>query len=221
MRDLSSGGEASSGSPAGSSISALAPALQAFADLLAKRLGSSVFTTEDAVRYTFFAAVTQTLEIKPEGIVLEHNHSDIAGARIDTWIPAFGGRAYALEFKFDRPIPSERNLPRTQKAGQILKDLFRLARLHLPNSTDAVFIYLTTREMAGYFRNPANGLHDLFCLPAGHSLKIDDGYLKMRAETLRKASGEVIPCTVHTLLSRDLPCQHELRAYGVHRDTQI
>jgi hypothetical protein len=68
------------------------------------------------------------LNVLPEDIVLEHDHGTIARAKIDTWIPSLNGRSYAIEFKYDRPIPSERNLPLTQKAGHLIKDLFGLRR---------------------------------------------------------------------------------------------
>lgn len=199
---------------------AFAPVLVKFTELLARRLGGGVYTTEDAVRYSFFVGLIETLGLNPEDIVLEYDHDKIARAKIDTWIPAFAGRAYAIEFKYDRLIPSQKNQPRTQKAGQIIKDLFRLAQIFSPNAIEAVFIYLTSREMAGYLSNPHNGLADLFELELGASLPIDEGYLSGRANTLQRAAGSVVPCTVDALHSCSLPNEHELRAYGVRRDAE-
>ena len=51
------------------SQSALAPAITMFAELLEHRLKRGVFTTEDAVRYTFFIALVQALNLRPEDIV--------------------------------------------------------------------------------------------------------------------------------------------------------
>ena len=62
----------------GAKRSALAPALNLFAELLERRLKRGVFTTEDAVRYTFFIALVQALSLQPEDIVLEHDHGTIA-----------------------------------------------------------------------------------------------------------------------------------------------
>ena len=146
------------------SQSALEPALYLLAELLERRLKRGVFTTEDAVRYTFFIALVQALSLQPEDIVLEHDHGAIARAKIDTWIPSFEGHAYGIEFKYDRPIPSGKNAPLTQKAGQIIKDMFRLAKIDTTLKAETVFVYLATREMAGYFSNPNNGLADLFGL---------------------------------------------------------
>ncbi len=38
-----------------------------FGELLISRLELGVFTTEDSVRYTFFAALLETSDIRPEG----------------------------------------------------------------------------------------------------------------------------------------------------------
>jgi hypothetical protein len=169
------------------------------------------------VRYTFFVAFIQALDLRPEDIVLEHDHGSIARAKIDAWIPSLGGRSYAIEFKYDRPIPSGRNAPLTQKAGHIVKDLFRLAKIDTAVGAEAVFVYLTTREMAGYFSNPNNGLADLFGLGTRSSLNIDSRYLLSRPETLRRSAGEVTPCIVTCLCSRELCQGHKLRVFGVRR----
>jgi hypothetical protein len=194
---------------------ALTPALVLFAELLERRLKRGVFTTEDAMRYTCFIALIQALNLQPEDIVLEQDHGEIARARIDTWIPSFGGCAYAIEFKYDRPIPSGKNTPVTQKAGHILKDMFRLAEIGTVPKAEGVFVYLATREMAGYFSNPNNGLADLFGLKMGSSLRIDSRYLAARPETLRRSAGQVIPCTVTSICSRELSNAHQLRIFGI------
>lgn len=195
--------------------SALAPAIDLFGELLERRLKLGVYTTEDAVRYTFFAALIQALNLRPEDIVLEHDHGSIARAKVDTWIPFFGGRCYAIEFKYDRPIPSGRNAPLTQKAGQIIKDMFRLAKIDTTMGAEAVFVYLATREMTGYLGNPNNGLANLFRLGTGSSLHINSGYLFSCPETLRRSAGEVTPCIVTSLYSRELCNAHQLRVFEI------
>jgi hypothetical protein len=194
----------------------LAAAFSRFAELLDRRLTLKVATSEDAVRYTFFYALIDALNLKPEDIILEHDHTSIARAKIDTWIPNYADRAYAIEFKYDRPIPSKLNPPLTQKAGQVFRDVFRLAQAHLPDKIETIFIYLTTREMASYFSNTANGLAEFFNLRPGANLTIPSNYLDLRAATLRRAAGAVIPCTAGILLSHSLPLGHEIRAYAIH-----
>ncbi len=202
-------------SPEQARTSALVPALNLFAELLERRLKRGAFTTEDAVRYTFFAALIEALSLRPEDIVLEHDHGGIARAKIDTWIPSFDGYAYGIEFKYDRPIPSGKNAPLTQKAGHVLKDMFRLAKIDATLKVETIFVYLATREMAGYFGNPNNGLADLFGLRAGASLRIDSRYIANRPETLRRAAGEVTPCIVSSLHSCEIANAHQLRIFAV------
>jgi len=195
--------------------SALAPAIGLFGELIERRLNLGIYTTEDAVRYTFFAALTQALNLRPEDIVLEQDHGSIARAKIDTWIPSLRGVSYAIEFKYDRPIPGGRNMPLTQKAGHIIRDLFRLAMIDRRLGAQAVLVYLTTREMAGYFTNPNNGLADLFELVAGSTLYIDGQYIAARPESLQHSAGEAAPCFVTSLYSRELCNAHQLRVYGI------
>jgi hypothetical protein len=194
---------------------ALSPAFDRFAELLGRRLGRGVFTSEDAVRYTFFAGLLEGLNLAPEDIILEHDHSKISKAKIDTFIPRSSGESFAIEFKYDRPIPSKGNQPRTQKAGQVIKDFFRLARFDESENIKGVFIYLTSKEMAGYFRNPQNGLARLFDLAQGSTIRIDEIFLQAMASTLRGAAGDICPCTAAGLFSCALPADHELRIYEV------
>lgn len=193
----------------------LASGLATFSDLLARRIESGAFTTEDAVRYTLFYGLCLTGELKPEEIVLESDHRVIRRARVDTWIPSFCGQSYAFEFKYDRPIPSGGNVPRTQKAGQVLKDVFRLATLHDQSKIRSILVYLTAHEMVGYMANPLNGLAELFNLTAGNSIAIDKQFLDTRSSTLRGAAGSIAPCNVRLLLSSSLPRRHELRVYEI------
>jgi hypothetical protein len=194
---------------------ALEPALVRFARLLETRLHRSVPTSEDDIRYTFFFALHEKLGLMPEDIILEGHHGTIAGAKLDTRIPALAGTAYTIEFKYDRSIPSRHNQPRPQKPGQMLKDLFRLAQITSLGPTQAVFVYFTSSEMAGYFSNPANGLDGLFKLNVGTNLPITNGYLAGRSDTLLMAAGPITPCVVEAFFPCGLPSDHQLRVYGV------
>lgn len=55
-----------------------------FGDMLETRLLNEVFSTEDSVRYTFFAALLGAGALRPEQIILEYPHPVIARAEIDT-----------------------------------------------------------------------------------------------------------------------------------------
>jgi hypothetical protein len=180
----------------------LDPALERFAELLDRRLSRRVFTAEDAVRYTFFVALLETLGIPPDEIVLERPHPRIPRAEMDTFIPSLAGRATAIEFKYDRPIPSNRNLPLPQKAGGVIRDLFRLASFEIDDAIDGLFVHLACVELADYWQNARNGLADLFGLRKGARLVIDDAYLVSRSPTLQSAAGPVVPCEIEGVLAR-------------------
>jgi hypothetical protein len=147
------------------------PAIETFVGHLNRRLSTGVRTTEDGVRYTFYAALLEH-GIRPEAVILEDLHAEMKGARVDTLILDNLGRpAIAMEFKYDRGIPGGRNQPRTQKAGAVFRDLGRLltvGAVHL-----RLFVYLTDRELADYFLNPANGLDRFFGLMPAATLPLD------------------------------------------------
>jgi hypothetical protein len=90
------------------------------------------------------------------------------GAKVDTVIAAAAGRdSVAFEFKYDRANPGGSNQNRTQRAGKALIDLFRLVKVPAGVAAAKYFVYVTDAEMAGYFRNPVNRLHELFELAEG------------------------------------------------------
>src|SRR5262249_56274101 len=68
-----------------------------------------------------------------------------------------------------------------------------LAQAYLPDKIETIFIYLTSREMASYFSNTANGLAEFYNLSPGTNLRIHSNYLDLRAGSLRSAAGAVIP----------------------------
>jgi len=61
--------------------------LEEFSILLRERL-SKMYTTEDSVRFTFFAALLKRTNIAPHEIILEYPHPKIPGAEVDTYIPS-------------------------------------------------------------------------------------------------------------------------------------
>jgi hypothetical protein len=167
-------------------------AIELFATLLNERLVTGTYTTEDSVRYTFFHALLSGGACRHTDVVLESPHPIIQGAEIDTLITTRADEPpVALEFKYDRAIPSGRNLPRTRKAGAVFDDLFRLARVPEPTAKVKYFVYLTDSEMASYFKNPDNGLKDFFELDEGQSLALTPAFVAARAETFQKEVGAV------------------------------
>jgi len=188
-----------------------------FAALLEQRLTSEVFTTEDSVRYTFFYALLKNNFCQHTEVILEKTHPTISKAELDLFICASEEHpSAAFEFKFDRPIPSEKNAPRTQKAGAVFKDLFRLACVPAAEAQQRFFIYLTANEMADYFRNPQNQLQSFFELPEGKTYSLTPEFVKGLASTFQSVVGEwVTPCTVIGVYRRNLSHQFALRIYQV------
>ena len=183
-----------------------------FAELLNTRLKSEIFTTEDSVRYSFFAALHEQ-GVQPHEVVLEYRHPVIHRAQVDTWIPDLDPDGLAVEFKYDRPIPSDRNQPRPQKAGMVLKDLFRLARFPAP--ARRLFIHLTSSEMSDYLGREKNRLTGFFNLEIGEGLVIDQDMLSACCNTLQRAAGPPVPCLVHKRFQSALPNQNLLQVWQV------
>lgn len=189
--------------------------IESFCDLLRSRLEKDVFTTEDSIRYTFFAALLGVGGLRPEEIVLEYRHPAIARAEVDTWIPSSSGRSVAIEFKYDRPLPGGKNTPRTQRAGHVFNDIRRLAPLATNPSARCFIVYVATREMSAYFSNPENGLHAFFGLELKSELTIDDGFFSSKAASfVAAASGPFNICVV-TRAAAQLPRDHVVRVYEV------
>jgi hypothetical protein len=184
-----------------------------FGDLLHARLNAGAFTTEDSVRYTFFAALLEGEHLKPEEIVLEFRHPTIADAEIDTWVPNLRGVATAIEFKYDRDFPSGKNSPRTQKVGKVFHDLYRLGQLD--STAKRFFVYLASSEMTKHFMSERNRLTEFFGLKPGLSLRIDADFCAGRAKTFLSVLGTTPNVEALAVYSRSLPHDHELRAFEI------
>jgi hypothetical protein len=162
-------------------------AMPTFLGLLEKRLTFGVLTTEDSIRYTFFAALLHH-DIQPEQVVLEYPHPTISGARIDAVILSNSGEPVtAVEFKYDRANPGGSPQPLPQKAGSAFADLRRLALL--PFVPERYFIYVMDRELARYLASPRNGLHNVFDLAKGGTISLDQDYFVNRSSTFRNRLG--------------------------------
>lgn len=186
-----------------------------FERLLQVRFDASVHTTEDVVRYTFFHALMTQTSLRPHDVLLESPHPQVPRAKIDTVIPSFEGKSIAMEFKYDREIPSGTNAPRPLKIGQVFKDIARLAKYSADGSVDRLLVYCTSGEMANYLRNPRNRHSDFFGLPLGKSLRVDQEYVSARQETFQKAIGGAPLADIVCIWTSHLPNDHELRVFEI------
>ena len=173
--------------------------------------------SEDQVRYALFTAIREYAGIGDNEIQLECPHPGIKGAKLDSFLPSSEGRgACAWELKYDRATPSGKNQPRSNKAGSLLNDFFRLAALRDTVEIERIVIYLTDSEMASYFQNPCNRLDALFNLGSGARFKIDDNLLAPLARSVRiKVKAPITPCYAIGKFAAALPRDHQLRLYEV------
>ena len=185
--------------------------IRLFCSLLSDRLKAGTHTTEDSVRFTFFAAMLKE-GINPSDVVLEYPHPNLNRKKIDTWIAQKSGdEGLAIEFKYNRS--GNDNQQRTKHAGKALHDLHRMSQI--PQGMDRLLIYLTDCEMADYFSNPKNGLSDFFNGGLECSSKICPEDLVDRAVTLREAAALESTIEIKTLCKESLPSGHELRVWKV------
>jgi hypothetical protein len=184
---------------------------KAFNDELFTRLEKNTFTTEDSVRYTFFANLMKHTALATHDIVLEFPHNTLDGAEIDTYLPSYDGNEVIIEFKYDRAIPSGKNSPRPQKAGKHFNDMKRLLDFKTSLPAMRLFIYLTDDEMASYMRNPSNNLVDYFDLKPGNQIKVDQLFFNNKSATFQNAAGGVFMASIRCEWSGTLPKKHELR----------
>ena len=185
-----------------------------FADLLDIRFRKRVFTSEDAIRYTMFASMLDQ-GIPPDCLSLEQPHPTLHSAEIDTWLQVNDEKPIVFEFKYDRNIPSGKNQPKTQKAGKVFNDLYRLLLVNANVGATCYFIYVTTKEMAVYFANPSNGHNTFFDLPPGESIEIQSDYFSGKPLTFRKNIGGEFEARIKGELSKSLAADHNLRIYEV------
>jgi len=197
--------------------------LSEFSSLLKERLSKKIYTTEDSVRYTFFAALLMKTNIAPHEIILEYPHLKIRGATVDTYILSSSGRkGLVIEFKYDRRIPSRRNAPKSQKAGKLFYDIYKLIQFYIHDSKPVLwFIYLTDAEMIGYLRNKRNGLIDFFDLQTGKVLEINKEYIYSKTKTFQRAVGAVFSAKIKCVWKEEMPNEHEVRVYEILPHSKI
>ena len=188
-----------------------------FGRLLHERLSLGVLTTEDTIRYTLYFALTTSGGLKHIDLTLEYPHPALPGAKVDTVISKASGReSVAFEFKYDRANPGGSNQNRTQRAAKALIDLFRLVKVPAEVAATRFFVYVTDAEMAGYFRNPVNRLHELFELAEGAQHVMDRSSFRGYSRTLSTLVDPfAAECIVTRVFAVELPANHCVRIFRV------
>jgi len=188
---------------------------KSFNEILKKRLQNNVFTTEDSVRYSFFAALLRQPSFDPNDIIMEYPHNRIKKAQVDTYIPNYEGKEVIIEFKYDRAIPSGKNVPGPQKAGKHFNDMSRLLDFDTSLPAIRLFVYLTDSEMVSYLRNPSNNLVAYFDMVPKSRFEIDEAFFRNKSKTFQSSSGGVLKAIINCDWTSQLPHSHELRIYNI------
>lgn len=190
------------------SLASLATALQ-------HRFNLGLHTTEDAVRYTFFASILSELKCGPERLILEYPHPKRERALVDAWISSWNDEPeIALEFKFHRRPPDAKNRPRTMLAGSILSDLSKLADFDDSKVVRRIFVYVYGAEMQQYYNNKNNGMTDLF-VQGSTDVLVTDQILEGKSETFLNNAGPIVPCRLSPLVREQISEHFRLLAYEV------
>jgi hypothetical protein len=105
--------------------------------------------SEDCIRYDFFASYFSRIETY--NIILEYPHPDDKNKEIDCVIKHKKNKIEALEFKFFRPIPSNKTTPQTQLLGQMIKDIYKL--IAFKNADVKRMIVVANNRMGNYINN--------------------------------------------------------------------
>ena len=147
--------------------------------------------------------MTRTFGISPNEILLESPHPADSKKEVDMVVAPSGTRPeFVFEFKFHRYVGSM--MPRPMNAGQLFKDIFRLAMYKCHNETSRCFVvYATDSTMRDYFCRRGNNLNDFFNLNIDKSLLIDENYVKNHAKTFIDHCGYVCDCEASMCLKQD------------------
>lgn len=179
--------------------------------MLSERLKIGTPTTEDSVRFTFFAAMLKE-GVNPSHVIIEYPHPNLPRKKIDMWIsPKSGSKGVSIEFKYNRGASV--NQPRPLQAGKALHDLHRMSQLG--PDMHRIFVYLTDTEMASYFNNARNGLSAFFGASVGSKTAIGPSHLQNLSATLRNAADLRTDIQVQTLCNAHLHSDHHLRVWEI------
>lgn len=188
--------------------------LRVFTRLLKERKDVGGFNSEDAVRYTFFHALT----------LVGFSHFQV---QLETPLPTYRSRLLdlraisglglpmlAAEFKYHRERGSA--LPMPALAGGIFADLARLAVAHHAWKCPCYFIYLTDERMMKYLTQPRHGCNDIVCSRKGESVEFNSERLATRGKTFLKATnGFMEPGSALCVEASSISAEYALRVFRI------
>ncbi len=185
-----------------------------FVTLLRRRFEQGAATTEDAIRYTFFAALVDC-GLRPEQIIVEAPHPTLKRARMDTLLPSFAGQTVALEFKYHRVLEGTWNRPKSAQAGSVFEDVRRLLLVPSTEARRRFLVYVTDQDMIKYMLNPKNGLKEFFELQPLKAMVVSDDFVTSKCGTFQKRVLGELYAKLRCLYMAELSNIHALRIYEV------
>ncbi|MCH8146758.1 MAG: hypothetical protein IH987_02030 [Planctomycetes bacterium] len=191
-----------------------------FARELRIRLAADTHTTEDTIRYYFWNALVKSgadaHTLVPE---MPHPNPAMKGKEVDLRLDAKPFGPAWLEVKYNRGLPSKRNLPRTQVYGALLTDFFKLALIE--DGDPKLVLYVSTPEMVRHLKNNAGGLLESTDRPFVLSPEdFDDLPASARNTVLKKVVFEDAPPQIAaTVLAQESIADHEAFLFEVRHDS--
>ncbi len=191
--------------------------LQLFAELLQERLKRQRNLNEDEIQDSLNHSLIERGNLAEFEIRMEFEHPSLPGKKIDSYVAASDSHAAAAwEVKHDRRPPGGMNQPRSNRAGALINDIFRLASFSEDEDMERILVYITDEEMVGYYRNSENQFGSFLDLGPAESFTLDPFWVASLSASVRKwvkAPGKL--CRVNAIFSAQLSTRVALRVYTV------
>ena len=97
----------------------------------------------------------------------------------------------------------------------MFRDIHRQMLVSQSGDVGCYFVYVTSKEMATYFRNSNNGYDGFFLLPQGQTLRLTEDYFDGKPMTFTNTLGGSFSADVESKFSRDLADGNYLRIYQI------
>lgn len=189
--------------------------IREFVEFLEKRFLSNIVITEDSIRYDLFQCLNQN-GVNSTSMVLEFPHPSLPHHEVDLVIVSkTNAPEIAIECKYDRKNKGGSNQNRTQRAGKLFQDIYKLKQIkEIHSNCRCFFIYITDDEMTNYLTREQNSFGDFFALKPQQVFEINENYLTFRADSFRDKLGDLFNCKLKCVANVNV-LNNSLRIYEV------
>ena len=169
--------------------------IREFVEFLEKRFSSNIVITEDSIRYDLFQCLNEN-GVNSTTMVLEFPHPSLPRHEVDLVVVSkTNSPEIAIECKYDRKNKGGSNQNRTQRAGKLFQDIYKLKQIKkIYSNCRCFFIYITDDEMTHYLTREQNSFGDFFVLKPHQVFEIHENYLTFRADSFRDKLGDLFSC---------------------------